>query len=195
MIKRDIVEVIGERIKLRLAGREYFGHCPFHDDRHPSFYVNREKGVYLCRGCQAAGDVIDFVMLIDGVTFNEACKSLGIKADGRIPAPRRTSKAATLLAQWMNQQYLRVGARCRELSREIALAEEIPDPELVESFNIEWEILSDLHEALAYPREAAELWSLRELIERITGDVEPEALPEFPPLTDAYRAYLRSIVA
>jgi CHC2 zinc finger len=193
MDKPNIIEVIGARIDLRKVGREYYGLAPCHDDRRPSLRVNPEKQFWYCDPCARGGDVIDFVMLVDDLTFSEACKALGIEADRR-PAPRRTSKAAHLLAEWMNQQHLGVGARCRELSREIALAEEIPDPELVESLSVEWEILSDLHEALAYPQEAPNLWNLRELIERITADVEPEALPEFPPLTDAYRAYLRSIV-
>src|SRR4030095_3696095 len=138
--KPDILEVIGARVELRRSGHEYRGFCPFHAEKNPSFFVNQNKQVFLCRGCQAARDVIDFLMRIDGLTFLEVCKTLDINAADR-PPPWRTSKAATLLAQWMNQQHLLVGARCRELFQQIALAEEIRDPELLESFNIELEIL------------------------------------------------------
>jgi hypothetical protein len=58
----------------------------------------------------------------------------------------------------------------------------------------EWEILSDLHEDLANPIFAAELWAVRDTIEALTAGVEIEAAPAFPPLTESYREHLRSLV-
>ena len=57
----DLVELIGRGVQLRRAGSEWKGNCPFHDDRDPSFYVNPEKGVFHCHGCQVGGDVVRWV--------------------------------------------------------------------------------------------------------------------------------------
>jgi hypothetical protein len=194
--KPSIVEVIGARVSLRKVGREFVGLCPFHDDRYPSLYVNPEKGVFLCRACQESGDVFDFIQKLDGLTFPEACKALGIDNTGARPAPRVSTnrKAAALLAGWMNEQHVLLGGRLRELSRQIALAQEIPDPALVDSFEPEWQIVSDLHEDLQNPLFAADLWEARDSVEALTVDVEPEPLPVFPPLTDSYREYLRTLL-
>jgi CHC2 zinc finger len=194
--KPSIIEIIGERLELRKAGSEFVGPCPFHNDCHPSLYVNPEKGVFLCRACQESGDVFDFIQKLDGLTFSEACKALGIDNRGTRPAPRVSPNrdAAALLTGWMNEQYLLLGVRLRELSRQIVLAQELPDPELVDSFEREWEILSNLHKDLQNPVFAADLWESRASVEALTADVEPEPLPLFPPLTESYRNYLRSLV-
>ena len=194
MNKPEIIGVIGARITLRKAGREYRGLAPCHNDRRPSLRVNPGKQVFYCDPCGKGGDVIDFMMLVDGLTFPQALCALGI--DGDRPPPRRNPHhtAAALLARWLNHQYLLVGAKCRELSAQIALADAIPDRELSNHLRGEWEILSDLHEDLAHPENAAELWASRVTVEAITADAVLEPLPEFPPLTEAYRAYLRSLV-
>ncbi len=67
-----ISSVVGQVVKLRRAGREWVGLCPFHDDHTPSFYVNDEKGTYYCHGCQAAGDIFQFVMDHERCSFPEA---------------------------------------------------------------------------------------------------------------------------
>ena len=59
--KPSIVEVIGQRVHLRKAGKEYKGLCPFHAEKTPSFSVNEEKGLFHCFGCGVSGDVFDFV--------------------------------------------------------------------------------------------------------------------------------------
>jgi hypothetical protein len=94
------------------------------------------------------------------------------------------------LAGWLCDQSLKLGSLLRELSQEIWIAEEIPDPELKETLENEWLILSDLHDDLARPEFAAELFEARESIETITAEAPVEALPEFPPLTQVYRAYI-----
>jgi hypothetical protein len=117
---------------------------------------------------------------------------LGIESGGRRTAPRtsRFRKAAPLLAAWLNEQHLLIGARCRQVSRRIAITE---DPELIELLTREWEILSDLHEDLVNSEFCAELWESRELIEQITAGIELEPTEPFPLLTDSYRAYLRGL--
>jgi DNA primase len=59
--RRPLSVVIGQAIKLRRAGAEHAGLCPFHDDHSPSLNVNDRKGLWLCRVCEAGGDAISFV--------------------------------------------------------------------------------------------------------------------------------------
>ena len=81
----DIVEVIGEHTKLRKAGRSWKGLCPFHNERTPSFTVDRDKGLYHCFGCGAGGDVIHFVRQIDRLDFPEAVEALAGRFGVKIP--------------------------------------------------------------------------------------------------------------
>ncbi len=55
--RADIVEIIGAHVRLRKAGRNFVGLCPFHGEKTPSFTVNREKGFFHCFGCGVGGDV------------------------------------------------------------------------------------------------------------------------------------------
>ena len=86
----DIVEVIGEHTRLKKAGRSWKGLCPFHNERTPSFTVDRDKGLYHCFGCGAGGDVIHFVRQIDRLDFPEAVEALA----GRfgVAIPKRASR-------------------------------------------------------------------------------------------------------
>ena len=72
--RADIVDVIGEFVQLKKAGREYKANCPFHEERTPSFYVVPDKGFYKCFGCGKSGDVFSFVMERQGMDFVEAVK-------------------------------------------------------------------------------------------------------------------------
>src|SRR5215467_1912576 len=171
MLKPSIIEAISKHVSLRKSGKEYLGLCPFHSEKRPSFYVNEEKGFFHCLGSGAGGDAIRFVELIEQTDFKGALKILGIEGRNSKPRPvadNHKPRAAAMLAGWMNEQHLKVGGLCRELSRQIALAETIPDPELFGSFTCEWEILCDLHDDLQNPEHAAELWESRESIEAIT---------------------------
>ena len=88
----DIVEVIGEHTRLKKAGRSWKGLCPFHNERTPSFTVDREKGLYHCFGCGAGGDVIHFVRQIDRLDFPEAVEALAVPL--RRDDPARLPRAA-----------------------------------------------------------------------------------------------------
>jgi DNA primase catalytic core len=103
--KPSIVSVIGSRLELRKAGKEYLGRCPFHEDKTPSFSVSEEKGIFHCFGCGAKGDVIDFTMQLEGIGFREAKARLGV-ADEYKPKPISTKQreAAELAAAWMAEQ-------------------------------------------------------------------------------------------
>jgi DNA primase len=72
--RADIVDVIGEIVSLKKAGREYKANCPFHEERTPSFCVVPDKGFYKCFGCGKSGDVFSFVMERQGMDFIEAVK-------------------------------------------------------------------------------------------------------------------------
>lgn len=73
----DIANVVGSYVSLKQDGKEYKGLCPFHSDKTPSFHVAPEKGFYHCFGCGSHGDVIDFITEHCGVSFKEACETLG----------------------------------------------------------------------------------------------------------------------
>jgi DNA primase len=81
----DIVEVISDHTALKKAGRSWKGLCPFHNERTPSFTVDRDKGLYHCFGCGAGGDVIRFVREIDRLDFPEAVEVLAARFGVTIP--------------------------------------------------------------------------------------------------------------
>jgi DNA primase len=84
----DIVEVVGQYVRLKKAGARYVGLCPFHTEKTPSFGVHSVHQFYKCFGCGAGGDVIRFVMQIEGLTFYEALKQLAERHG--IPMPKRS---------------------------------------------------------------------------------------------------------
>src|SRR3990172_2682970 len=69
MQRADIVEVIGARVQLKKAGREYKACCPFHGEKTPSFTVSPAKGFYHCFGCGAHGTALGFLMEYDRLDF------------------------------------------------------------------------------------------------------------------------------
>lgn len=81
----DIVDIIGSRVRLKRTGTNYFGCCPFHNERTPSFCVNPIKQNYFCYGkCQKGGDVYNFLQEYEGMTFIEAVKYLAEKVNVKI---------------------------------------------------------------------------------------------------------------
>ena len=74
--RADITEVVGRRVQLKKAGREFKACCPFHDEKTPSFTVSPGKGFYHCFGCGAHGTAIGFLMEYDHMSFVEAIESL-----------------------------------------------------------------------------------------------------------------------
>jgi len=80
-------EVVGRRVRLQRAGREYKACCPFHKEKSPSFYVNDDKGFYHCFGCGAHGDAIAFLMNHDNLAFMEAVERLAGEVGMEVPQP------------------------------------------------------------------------------------------------------------
>lgn len=83
----DIVSVISEYLPLKKRGRNYWGCCPFHHEKTASFSVTSDKGFFYCFGCQAGGNVFNFLMKIENLSFFEAVKLLAGKLN--IPLPER----------------------------------------------------------------------------------------------------------
>ncbi|MDO8462141.1 MAG: DNA primase [Deltaproteobacteria bacterium] len=75
----DIVTLIGEFIPLKRAGRNWKGHCPFHEEKTPSFMVSAEKQIYHCFGCGEGGNVFNFIMKFEGLSFVEAAEKLAAR--------------------------------------------------------------------------------------------------------------------
>jgi DNA primase len=74
--RADVVEVVGRRVQLKKAGKEFKACCPFHDEKTPSFTVSPSKGFYHCFGCGVHGNALDFLMEYDHMEFVEAVESL-----------------------------------------------------------------------------------------------------------------------
>ena len=85
----DIIELIGARVQLKKAGREYKACCPFHGEKTPSFTVSPDKGFYHCFGCGAHGTAIGFLMEHDRLEFVEAVEELA--AINGVEVPREAS--------------------------------------------------------------------------------------------------------
>jgi DNA primase len=75
----DIVDVISESVILKKSGRNFFGLCPFHSEKTPSFSVNAAKQIFYCFGCSAGGNVLSYMMKYHGISFPEAAKMLARK--------------------------------------------------------------------------------------------------------------------
>lgn len=92
-VQNDIVDVISEYLPLKQKGTSYFGLCPFHNEKTPSFSVSSERQFYYCFGCGAAGNVYTFIMQMENDTFPEAVKRLADRAHIILPQPQYTQQA------------------------------------------------------------------------------------------------------
>jgi len=151
-IKRrvDLVEIASAYVKLRRAGRNWEGLCPFHQEKTPSFSINPEKQVWYCFGCGSGGDVFSFVQKAEGLTFREALEKLAAKAGVRLE--RRGAGTAGELDALRNacevaaafyQRCLKQSAEAKEYIGRRGI-----DPETAERFRLgyapdEWTALAD----------------------------------------------------
>ena len=83
--RNDIVDVISQYVKLQKRGSNYFGLCPFHNEKSPSFSVSRDKQMYYCFGCGKGGNVYTFLMEYENFSFQEAIKALADRAGVKLP--------------------------------------------------------------------------------------------------------------
>ena len=137
----DIVDVIQQFVSLKKSGASYKGLCPFHNERTPSFTVNREKGFFHCYGCSAGGDVIKFLELHERIGFQDAVKQLAQRVGLSLPEleandEQRASAAEreTLLnvhdvaAKWFREQLLSTaGTRIRKYIADRGLTDATSD--------------------------------------------------------------------
>ena len=89
----DVVDIISQYVHLKRKGRNYFGLCPFHNEKSPSFSVSPDRQIFHCFGCGVGGNVYTFLMKIEGITFKEALEQLAERAN--IQLPTLTSGADT----------------------------------------------------------------------------------------------------
>ncbi|WP_226036929.1 DNA primase [Aquibacillus saliphilus] len=82
----DIVDIIGDYVQLKKQGRNFFGLCPFHGEKSPSFSVTQDKQIFHCFGCGKGGNVVTFVMEIEGFNFYQAIQYLADKSGTELPS-------------------------------------------------------------------------------------------------------------
>ena len=99
----DIVELISQYVSLKQKGNSYFGLCPFHQEKTPSFHVDPARGFYHCFGCNEGGNVFSFIMKIDRVSFPEAVKMLAAKANIDISIEQSTESHDVELLYLVNK--------------------------------------------------------------------------------------------
>lgn len=122
--KNDIVDVVSQYVKLTRKGSSYFGLCPFHNEKTPSFSVTPAKQMYYCFGCGAGGNVFNFIMEYENYTFGEALSHLAQRAGVELPkieysreAKEKAKRKALLLeinkkaAQYFYYQLRREGGK------------------------------------------------------------------------------------
>lgn len=195
-MKPNIVQVIGERVLLRKTGNQYSGLCSFHADKNPSLSVSEEKGLFHCFGCGESGDVFDFVMKLDSVSFKEAAATLGVEhmQSRRRPTRDPLADTAAVITAWAGLQFLKAQSLLRDVGQEMRLANELKWFEYLQDLHRQWAILSDLSDDLQNPLHILALWESRAAVENLLQDAEPESLPQFPELTPEYRERLRRYV-
>lgn len=109
----DIVDVVGQYVKLTKKGANYFGLCPFHGEKTPSFSVSPQKQIYYCFGCGAGGNVISFLMEYENYSFTEALRYLAERAHIELPAAGEQGAEGQAKSQLRMQLY--------EVNKEAAL--------------------------------------------------------------------------
>ena len=90
----DIVDVISQYVHLKRSGRNFFGLCPFHNEKSPSFSVSPDKQIFHCFGCGAGGNVFSFLTKIEGINFVEAVQILAEKANIQLPTIENSADSA-----------------------------------------------------------------------------------------------------
>ena len=102
--RNDIVDVISSYVRLQKKGSSYFGLCPFHNEKSPSFSVSRQKQMYYCFGCGAGGNVFTFLMEYENYTFVEALKYLADRAGVELPEEEYSREAKERAEEQMRQK-------------------------------------------------------------------------------------------
>lgn len=123
--RTDIVQVIGQHVQLKRSGINHKGLCPFHEEKTPSFNVNSQRQFYHCFGCHESGDVISFLMKIEGRSFTEVVEDLAGRAGIEVPRKDQSKDQVRAAARRRSerQQALDLNRRVATLYRELLLGE------------------------------------------------------------------------
>ncbi|MBE7008326.1 MAG: DNA primase [Ruminococcaceae bacterium] len=97
--RSDIVDVVGSYVSLSQRGSEYWGCCPFHSEKTPSFHVRPEQQTYYCFGCKKGGGVISFIMELENLSYPDAVRFLARRANIPVPEEARDDGASRLRAR------------------------------------------------------------------------------------------------
>lgn len=111
--RTNILEIIQQYVALKRAGINYKGLCPFHQEKSPSFHVHPAKGIYKCFGCGAGGDVINFLMELEGWTFQESVRSLAGRLGLELEEESEEDQRAAKQRQEARRQYQQIMSLAR----------------------------------------------------------------------------------
>lgn len=142
----DIVEVIGRVVPLRRSGNRHVGLCPFHQEKTPSFQVDAENQLYYCFGCGSGGDVLNFVMKHQNLSFSDAVKYLSDHYNIHLPQLDQTGSNDLFASSQKEREQILAAVECAadffyrqlhlssegKIAREYIIRRELP-PEVVES--------------------------------------------------------------
>lgn len=143
--KADIVEVISSYIPLTKKGRNYFGLCPFHDDTNPSMSISSEKQIYKCFVCGNSGNVFNFIMEYEHLSFVEAIRSLAKKynMEGEFNLKREVSKNEPLFEI--------MDIACKFFQNNLSSKEGIKAREYLKKRNLDEETIKEFQIGLSLP--------------------------------------------
>jgi len=142
--KADIVSVIGSRVELKRAGKNFRGLCPFHSEKTPSFFVSPEMQTFKCFGCGKGGDVLTFIQEYEGMDFREALEHLadrvGVKLESYRPSGEEQTKKQSLEILSLASEFYHYlltkhqsGASARDYLKGRGV-----DPAMLSEFNLGW---------------------------------------------------------
>jgi len=180
--RTDIVEVIGARVQLKKAGREFRACCPFHNEKTPSFWVSPDKQFYHCFGCGAHGTVLRFLMEYDRMAFPEAVEELATRLS--LEVPHEGGGAGTSGARRSDEPLYELMSRVAKFYAEALMRDERAkayalkrglEPQTLEAFSIGY---------------AANSWN--EVLRRFgAGDADRKALAELGLIIERERGQSR----
>lgn len=125
--RSDIVDIVSQYVALKKSGANYFGLCPFHNEKTPSFSVSPDKQIFHCFGCGAGGGVISFVMKAEGLEFPDAVRYLADKAGMQVPEQGVADQRAA-------RQRERLLALCKDAARFFYNALWLPENKPVQEY-------------------------------------------------------------
>ena len=93
--RNDIVDVISQYVTLKRKGRNFFGLCPFHNEKSPSFSVSPDKQIFKCFGCGVGGNVFHFISKVENISFGESVQMLAERAGVELPKSQNSEDEHT----------------------------------------------------------------------------------------------------